>query len=63
MRRRLSTTVVDSDNLKLLWVTTLRRWLYGEAIIGELLRVHGLIAGLFARSEVRERSLAYLQGL
>jgi SRSO17 transposase len=27
------------------------------------LRVHGLIAGLFARSEVRERSLAYLQGL
>ena len=29
----------------------------------ELLRVHGLIAGLFARSEVRERSLAYLQGL
>ena len=29
----------------------------------ELLRVHGLIAGLFARSEARERSLAYLQGL
>jgi hypothetical protein len=29
----------------------------------ELLRVHGLIAGLFARSEVRERCLAYLQGL
>ena len=29
----------------------------------ELLRVHGLIAGLFARSEVRERSLACLQGL
>jgi SRSO17 transposase len=29
----------------------------------ELLRAHGLIAGLFARSEARERSLAYLQGL
>ena len=29
----------------------------------ELLRAHGLIADLFARSEPRERSLAYLQGL
>jgi hypothetical protein len=29
----------------------------------ELLWVHGLIAGLFARAEVRQRSLAYLQGL
>lgn len=29
----------------------------------ELLRAHGRIAGLFARSEVRERSHAYLQGL
>ena len=29
----------------------------------ELLRSHDRIAGLFARSEVRERSLAYLQGL
>jgi hypothetical protein len=29
----------------------------------ELLRAHGLIAGMFARSEARERSLAYLQGL
>src|ERR1035437_1492831 len=29
----------------------------------ELLRAHSLIAGLFARSEVRGRSLAYLQGL
>jgi SRSO17 transposase len=29
----------------------------------ELLRAHGLIAGLFARLEARERSLAYLQGL
>lgn len=29
----------------------------------ELLRCHGRIAGLFARSEVRERSFAYLQGL
>jgi SRSO17 transposase len=29
----------------------------------ELLRAHGRIAGLFARSEVRERSYAYLQGL
>jgi SRSO17 transposase len=29
----------------------------------ELLQAHGLIGGLFARSEVRERSLAYLQGL
>ena len=29
----------------------------------ELLRAHGLIAGLFARSEARGRSLAYLQGL
>ena len=29
----------------------------------ELLRAHGLIAGLFARSEPRARSLAYLQGL
>ena len=29
----------------------------------ELLRCHDRIAGLFARSEVRERSLAYLQGL
>jgi SRSO17 transposase len=29
----------------------------------ELLRCHGRIAGLFARSEARERSLAYLQGL
>ena len=27
----------------------------------ELLRAHGLIAGLFARSEARERSLAYLR--
>jgi SRSO17 transposase len=29
----------------------------------ELLRAHDLIAGLFARSETRVRSLAYLQGL
>src|SRR5487761_1382942 len=29
----------------------------------ELLRAHGLIAGLFARSEPRARSLAYVQGL
>src|ERR1035437_10244346 len=29
----------------------------------ELLRSHDRIAGLFTRSEVRERSLAYLQGL
>jgi SRSO17 transposase len=29
----------------------------------ELLRAHGRIAGLFARSEVRERSYTYLQGL
>jgi SRSO17 transposase len=29
----------------------------------ELLRSHDRVAGLFARSEVRERSLAYLQGL
>jgi SRSO17 transposase len=29
----------------------------------ELLRAHGLIAVLFARSEVRDRSLAYVQGL
>ena len=29
----------------------------------ELLRAHDLIAGLFARSETRTRSLAYLQGL
>jgi SRSO17 transposase len=29
----------------------------------ELLRAHGLIADLFARSEPRARSLAYLQGL
>jgi SRSO17 transposase len=29
----------------------------------ELSRAHGLIAGLFARSEARERSLAYLHGL
>src|ERR1022692_4160761 len=29
----------------------------------ELLRAHGLIAELFARSEPRARSLAYLQGL
>src|ERR1039458_9591814 len=29
----------------------------------ELLRAHSLIAGLFARSEVRGRSLAYMQGL
>ena len=29
----------------------------------ELLRAHGRIAELFARSEARERSLAYLQGL
>jgi SRSO17 transposase len=29
----------------------------------ELLRAHGLIAGLFARSEARDRSRAYLQGL
>lgn len=29
----------------------------------ELLRCHGRIAGLFPRSEVRERSLGYLQGL
>ena len=29
----------------------------------ELLRAHSLIAGLFARSEARGRSLAYLQGL
>jgi len=29
----------------------------------ELLRAHERIAGLFARSEARERSLAYLQGL
>ncbi|MEO6912049.1 MAG: IS701 family transposase [Edaphobacter sp.] len=29
----------------------------------ELLRSHGRIAGLFARSEPRERSLAYVQGL
>jgi SRSO17 transposase len=29
----------------------------------ELLRAHDLIAGLFARSETRARSLAYLQGL
>jgi len=29
----------------------------------ELLRAHGLIAGLFVRSEPRSRSLAYLQGL
>ena len=29
----------------------------------ELLRAHGLIAGLFARSEPRARCLAYLQGL
>jgi SRSO17 transposase len=29
----------------------------------ELLRAHDRIAGLFARSEARERSLAYLQGL
>jgi SRSO17 transposase len=29
----------------------------------ELLQAHGLIAGLFARSEARERSLAYVQGL
>ncbi len=29
----------------------------------ELLRAHGLMAELFARSERRSRSLAYLQGL
>ena len=29
----------------------------------ELLRCHDRIAGLFARSEARGRSLAYLQGL
>src|ERR1700679_1669313 len=29
----------------------------------ELERAHGLIAGLFARTETRERSLAYVQGL
>jgi SRSO17 transposase len=29
----------------------------------ELLRAHGLIAALFARSEPRAQSLAYLQGL
>ena len=29
----------------------------------ELLRAHGLIAGLFARSEARGRSLAYMRGL
>src|ERR1035438_504110 len=29
----------------------------------ELLRSHDRIAGLFARSEARERSLSYLQGL
>jgi hypothetical protein len=29
----------------------------------ELSRAHGLIAGLFSRSEVRERNLAYVQGL
>jgi SRSO17 transposase len=29
----------------------------------ELVRAHGRIAGLFVRSEVRERSYAYLQGL
>ena len=29
----------------------------------ELLRAHSLIAGLFARSEARGRSLAYMQGL
>ena len=38
----------------------------GEAIIrmeARLLRAPERIAGLFARSEARERSLAYLQGL
>ncbi len=30
---------------------------------GELERAHQRIADLFARSEVRERSLAYLEGL
>ena len=29
----------------------------------EVLRAHGLIAGLFARSELRARSLGYVQGL
>ena len=29
----------------------------------ELVRAHGLIAGLFARSELRARSLGYVQGL
>jgi hypothetical protein len=29
----------------------------------ELVRAHDRIADLFARSEVRERSLAYLEGL
>jgi SRSO17 transposase len=29
----------------------------------EILRAHGQIAGLFARSETRERSLSYIQGL
>jgi SRSO17 transposase len=30
---------------------------------GEIVGAHGLIAGLFARSETRARSLAYIQGL
>src|SRR5664279_3242845 len=53
----------------MLWV----RWISGSSATEmenrlsgwkrELLRAHSLIAGLFARSEVRGRSLSYLQGL
>src|ERR1035441_10475828 len=62
---RLSTTVVDSDNLNSLWFVILRCAME-KRLSGwkrELLRAHGLIADLFVRSEPRARSFAYLQGL
>ena len=58
--------VVDSGNLRLLGATILRRVRWRSRVSGwkrELLRIHDRIAGLFARSEAREGSLAYLQGL
>ena len=58
--------VVDSGNLSLLGATILRRVRWRSRVSGwkrELLRIHDRIAGLFARSEAREGSLAYLQGL
>jgi SRSO17 transposase len=60
-----NTTVVD-DNLFLLCGSDSPATLMEKRLSGwkrELLRSHERIAGLFARSEARERSLAYLQGL